>query len=212
MVSLTKKIDRLYIVVALLSAICLTTITMCLYNYFMSGQQDTREQKQCSPQTIYQPIYVTERQNTGTTQHQIRDMKVLTDPLYPAYNRTEFDTHNNVVDAIERKQLYNHTRENNDRFRLVAYLSSTTETMDAGGNNWKLMARQKDKNQGEFFMVPVDKNYDLKIMLNNDVVVGEKLRDVYTIPNQLTFKSPLLHTTPYSVVELPMTDFTSAYL
>jgi hypothetical protein len=116
------------------------------------------------------------------------------------------------VDAIERKQLHSNTRENNDRFRLVAYVSSSFETMDAGGNKWKLIARQLNRNQADFFLVPVDKNYDMKIMLNNDIVVGEKLRDVYSLPNQLTFKSPLLHNTPYDVVELPMTDFSSVYL
>jgi len=84
--------------------------------------------------------------------------------------------------------------------------------MDAGGNKWKLIARQLNRNQADFFLVPVDKNYDMKIMLNNDIVVGEKLRDVYSLPNQLTFKSPLLHNTPYDVVELPMTDFSSVYL
>jgi hypothetical protein len=148
---------------------------------------------------------------SNATNNQDRDRRVLNDPLYPAYNRSEYDIHNSVVDAIERKELYNSTRDNNDRFRLVAYVSSSVDTMDAGGNKWKLIARNKDRNQAEFYLVPVDKNYDMKIMLNNDNVVGERLRDVYTIPNKLTFKSPLLHETQYDVVELPMTDLTSTY-
>jgi hypothetical protein len=172
--------------------------------------------EQCA--IIQQPKLLTLEQQTSLQKsfprkhlEQERDMRVLNDPLYPAYNRSEYDIHNSVVDAIDRKQLYNNTREASDRFRLVAYVSSSIESQDAGGNKWKLMARQKDRNQAEFFLVPVDKNYDMKIMLNNDIVVGERLRDVYTIPKQLTFKSPLLNEQPYDVVELPMTDFTSLY-
>jgi hypothetical protein len=89
--------------------------------------------------------------------------------------------------------------------------STSSEEKDAGGNRWKLMAKARDRNNADFFMVPVDRNYDMKVMLDNNIVVGEKLRDIYTIPKQLVFNSPLLHTTPYEVVELPMTDFTQPY-
>jgi hypothetical protein len=204
MVSLTKKIDRLYIIIALLFAICLTTITMCIYFVYMKTSS-----AKCM--VIDRVTNRWHQAPSNATNNQDRDRRVLNDPLYPAYNRSEYDIHNSVVDAIERKELYNSTRDNNDRFRLVAYVSSSVDTMDAGGNKWKLIARNKDRNQAEFYLVPVDKNYDMKIMLNNDIVVGERLRDVYTIPNKLTFKSPLLHETQYDVVELPMTDLTSTY-
>jgi hypothetical protein len=206
MVSLTTKINRLYIIIALLFAVCLTTITMCLYSYFLQPHSTTK--KDC---VVVQYPQIQKVQEIRELPNHNRDMRVLTDPLYPAYNRSDYEIHNSVVDAIDKKQLYNQTQENNDRFRLVAYVSSSIDTMDAGGNKWKLLARQKNRNQAEFFLVPIDKNYDLKVMLNNENVIGEKLRDVYTIPNQLTFKSPLLHDTPYDVVELPMTDFTSIY-
>lgn len=51
----------------------------------------------------------------------------------------------------------------------------------------------------------------MKIMLNNEMLTGEKLRDLYTIPKQLTFKTPLLNETPYEVSEIPMNDFTNNY-
>lgn len=211
MVSLTSKVHRLYIIITVLFAVCLTTITMTLY--FVYFRVNNNETNKCiviqQQQEDVKPTY--KQMRSPNVQQQERDMRVLNDPLYPAYNRSEYDIHNSVVDAIERKQLYSNSRENNDRFRLVAYVSSSLDTMDAGGNKWKLVARRKDRNLAEFFLVPVDKNYDMKIMLNNDIVVGEKLRDIYSIPNQLTFKSPLLHNTPYDVVELPMTDFTSIY-
>jgi hypothetical protein len=140
-----------------------------------------------------------------------RDRRVLNDPLYPALNRSEFDVHNSVVEQIQKKNLYNTTQEFTDRFRLVAYVTNQDENKDSGGNTWKLMARQKNKNQGEFFLVPANNNYDMKIMLNNDILVGEKLRDIYTIPKQLSFKTPLLNETSYEVTEIPMNDFTNNY-
>lgn len=140
-----------------------------------------------------------------------RDRKVLNDPLYPALNRSEFDVHNSVVEQIQKKNLYNTTQEFTDRYRLVAYVTNQDANKDSGGNTWKLIARQRNKNQGEFFMIPANNNYDMKIMLNNDILVGEKLRDIYTIPKQLSFKTPLLNESPYEVTEIPMNDFTNDY-
>jgi hypothetical protein len=141
-----------------------------------------------------------------------RDRKVLNDPLYPALNRSEFDVHNSVVEQIQKKNLYNTTQEFTDRYRLIAYVTNQeSDKKDSGGNVWKLMGRSKDKNRGEFFMIPANNNYDMKIMLNNEMLVGEKLRDIYTIPKQLSFKTPLLNESPYEVSEIPMNDFTNNY-
>lgn len=142
-----------------------------------------------------------------------RDRQVLNDPLYPALNRSETHTHNNTVSLIDKKQLYNNTQEFSDRYRLVAYVSAQDkDKVDSGGNVWKLFGRQKNRNQAEFYMVPSNNNFDMKIMLNNDIIVGnDKLRDIYTIPNTLTFNSPLLNQTSYQVIELPMNDYTNMY-
>ena len=140
-----------------------------------------------------------------------RDRRVLNDPLYPALNRSEFDVHNSIVEQIQKKNLYNTTQEFTDRYRLVAYVTNQDTNKDSGGNTWKLLARQRNKNQGEFFMIPANNNYDMKIMLNNDMLVGEKLRDIYTIPKQLSFKTPLLNESPYEVTEIPMNDFANNY-
>ena len=214
MVSLTKKVDRLYIVIAVLSALCLTAITMCMYYIFFhtTKQCNVPTQVTCNikPHMLSHPVQNT-REGKVVSYGETRDLRVLNDPLYPPLNRSEYDIHNSVVDAIEQKQLYNTTRELTDRYRLVGYVTSSTDVQDAGGNKWKLMARQKDRNQAEFYMVPVDKNYDIKLMLTNDMVVGEKLRDIYTVPKQLKFNSPLLNGSTYEVTELPMTDFTTMY-
>lgn len=140
-----------------------------------------------------------------------RDTRVLTDPLYPALNRSDHQTHD-IMREQKGKYWYQASHQDTDRFRLVAYLSSSDEKTDTGGNRWKLFARQKDRNRAEFYMVPVDKNYDMKIAIKDDMIVGERLRDVYSVPKQLRFNSPLLNTSPYDVVELPMVDFSSRYV
>lgn len=141
-----------------------------------------------------------------------RDRRVLNDPLYPALNRSEFNTHQGIADKIKAKALYNNTQEFTDRYRLVGYVTSQdNDKKDSGGNVWKLMARQKDRNRADFYMIPANNNYDMKVMLNDDIIVGEKLRDVYTIPKQLSFKTPLLNENAYEVTELPMNDFTNSY-
>lgn len=167
------------------------------------------DDKVCMDKTTYHNL-VSHKQG-GNSASTSRDIRVLKDPLYPALNRSETDTHNSVVNAIEQKQLYNTSQEFTDRYRMVAYLTNSDNQKDSGGNVWKLMARQKNKNQAEFYLIPANNNYDVKIMLNNDMIEGEKLRDLYTLPNALTFKSPLLNNTPYTVTELPMTDFTNHY-
>lgn len=141
----------------------------------------------------------------------VRDRRVLADPLYPPLNRAESSVHNSVVQAIDAKQLYSNSRQFTDRYRLVGYLTNNDDKKDSGGNTWKLMARQKDRNRSEFYLVPSNNNYDMKIMVTDDIVKGDKLRDIYTIPKQLSFSSPLLNETPYEVTELPMNDFTNFY-
>lgn len=217
--TLSKQIYILYILVGVLFALLLTGLTMHLYFYL----QKYISTKNCVSQQATKPLSDTNErciviapnastQVTNSPHSQDRDMRVLKDPLYPALNRSEFDVHNSIVSAIDEKQLYQSSHNFNDRYRLVAYVTNTSnDEKDAGGNRWKLMAKQRDRNNADFFLVPVDRNYDMKVMLDNNIVVGERLRDTYTIPKQLVFNSPLLNTTPYEVVELPMTDFTQPY-
>ena len=41
-------------------------------------------------------------------------------------------------------------------------------------------------------------------------MVGERLRDTYSIPNELRFKSPMLNQSSYKFTEIPKADFGSA--
>ena len=92
---------------------------------------------------------------------------------------------------------------------MVGYLVG--KNTDAGGGNWKLFARQKDRNTSDFYMIPSNNNYDIKIYIKDEMVVGDRLRDVYTIPKQITFNSPMLDTTgSYEFVEIPKADLSSS--
>lgn len=138
-----------------------------------------------------------------------RDRQVLQDPLYPPLNRSDAVTQANTTSAIRTGQLYQNPNDTLDSFHLIGYLSSTEHDRDAGGNNWKLFGRMKDRNQGDYYILPANNNIDLKIALTNDIIVGERLRDLYTIPKELRFNSPMLNHGPYQVVEIPKSDLTS---
>jgi hypothetical protein len=133
-----------------------------------------------------------------------RDRLVLEDPLYPPESRSTDAATQDAMDAhMRNRDLYVPTNDPQDTFRLVGYLvSGETEQRDKGGNTWKLFARQKDRHNGEFYMMPADKNYDLKVPVKDDMVSGERLRDPYTIPDHITFKSPFLNETPYQYIPL----------
>lgn len=142
-----------------------------------------------------------------------RDYQVLHDPLYPPLNRTDAVNHKNMEVQVDRRNMYVPINDIGDQFRLVGYVVSDSQTKDQGGNSWKLFARQKDKNISEFYMSPSNNNYDIKIFITDDMVVGTRLRDLYTIPNEITFKHPMLNATVYKYIELPKNDLnTSRYM
>lgn len=140
-----------------------------------------------------------------------RDIRVLEDPLYPPLNRTDEPNFNAITTEVKRGDIYVPTNgAATDSYRLVGYLSNHDSVKDAGGNNWKLFGRMKDRYTGEYYISPVNNNIDLKIPLTNDIVVGDRLRDLYTLPREMRFKSPMLNTSVYEYTEIPKTDFTNA--
>jgi len=146
----------------------------------------------------------TNRNDTNDTV--VRDRKVLNDPLYPPLNRSDNKTHTELVNNITNRNMYIRTNDINDTYRLVGYVTNNSQEKDTGNNNWKLFARQKDRNISEFYMKPTDNNNDMKVPITDDIIVGDRLRDIYNIPSQLTFKSPLFNKDPYNVVEVPKAD------
>ena len=142
---------------------------------------------------------------------EIRDQRVISDPLYPPLNRTDKHTFEQVALQTSVRNINVPTADMGDSYRLVGYLTCKDPYKDAGGNNWKLLARQKNRHESDFYMIPTNKDYDVKVPLTPEVVVGTRLRDVYTIPNELTFNSPMLNKTPYDFIEIPKTSFADRY-
>lgn len=143
---------------------------------------------------------------TGRDETVIRDRRVLNDPLYPPLNRSDNRTHAELANNIANRNMYIRTNDLADTYRLVGYVTNNSDDRDTGNNSWKLFARQKDRHISEFYMKPTDNNNDMKVPITDDIIVGDRLRDIYNIPKQITFKSPLFNKDPYNVVEVPKAD------
>ena len=137
----------------------------------------------------------------------VRDYRVLNDELFPPINRSDTNNHTKLTNNVINRSMYIKTNNINDTYRLVGYVTNNSNEKDTGNNNWKLFARQKDRHLSEFYMTPTNNNDDVKISITDDIILGSKLRDMYAIPNIITFNSPMLNTTPYQVVEIPRNDF-----
>ena len=138
-----------------------------------------------------------------------RDLKVLKDPLYPALARADRGAFEGVANLTYQREINVPTRPSYDTFRLVGYLSNE----DDKNGSWKLMARTRDRNKAEFYLIPTNNKIDMKIQIGDDMVSGEKLRDIDTIPNKIAFDTPLLSKTPYTFTEIPKADLvTPEYL
>lgn len=140
-----------------------------------------------------------------------RDRMVLDDPLYPPINRTDRRTFESVVHETNKRNINIPMKDIGDSYRLVGYIVNKDDSKDAGGNSWKLMARQKDRHEADFYMIPTNKDLDVKVPLTTDVVVGQRLRDLYTIPKEMQFKSPMLNNSTYEFVEIPKSSFSDSY-
>lgn len=197
-----KEFRKIMLILAVSGIVILLSISIYLI-------VSTRQSKQTCP-VLSCPIPTkTYEVITPLEQAPNRDRKVLDDPLYPPLARTDEQTFNSVVREVNQGNLYQNPVDSLDSFRLVGYLSSTDSVKDAGGNNWKLMARMKDRQHGEYYIIPANNNIDLKIPLTPDIVVSERLKDVYTLPKEMRFRSPMLNDGVYQYTEIPKTDFSS---
>ena len=120
---------------------------------------------------------------------QARDHAVLSNPLYPPLNRQAL--------------------HENDTYRLLGYVVNEESCEDS----WHLYGRKKNNNQGEFYLKPSNRNTDLKIPLTNDIINTRysRLRDIYTLPDNLVIEHPLFQGHQYSVIEFPQHNFDSIY-
>lgn len=183
------------------SKICMTLAQ------FEAMKQETKQTASCKQEIVVKEKNTVDFKSMDVDV-EMRDKQVIMDPLYPPLNRTDAQTHRGL------KQMLAPGDVPRDTFRLLGYLKSTNtvDKKDAGGDTWKLFGRMKDRHMGEFYITPANTQDDIKIPLSSEIIKGERLRDVYTIPSQITFNSPLLHTTPYMFVELPKADLPSHYM
>jgi hypothetical protein len=98
-----------------------------------------------------------------------------------------------------RKEINVPTRIYNDSYRQIGYLTNDDDPV----KTWKVIGKQSERNRGQFYIIPTNTNYDMKIQLTDDIMVGQKLKDVDNLPSEVQFKTPLLAATPYVLTELP---------
>lgn len=141
-----------------------------------------------------------------------RDRRVLEDPLYPPLNRTIHPVAEANQTLVQQRALQQPTRTGTDvdTFRLLGYFVNSENKTDV----WKLFGRQlySRGSQGTFYVMPTDRNNDVKIPLDsNSDIVEPRLRDLYNLPNEVRFKHPMFSpTATYQFVELKSGDPVSA--
>lgn len=175
-----------------------------------SNQSTSQSTNQSTSQNTNQSTSQSTRASADLTD--IRDRRVIADPLYPPLNRSDRYTFETTVDQTNARNINVPTNDYGDSYRLVGYLVCKDQTKDAGGNNWKLMARQKNRHESDFYIIPTNRDYDVKVPLTPEVVVGTRLRDLYSIPSQISFNSPMLNQEPYDFIEIPKTTFDPRYI
>lgn len=188
-------------------------VTINTQNPIINKENDLKkvdENKVCMSLSEYEKLkYKQTTEPTTPSKAQERDYRVLNDQLYPPLNRTDTVTQQMLEKNIDSRNMYVPTNDKMDNYRLIGYLVNKDQEKDAGGNNWKLFARQKDRNTSDFYMIPANNNYDVKIHITDDMVKGDRLRDVYSVPNNINFSSPMLNTSSYEYVEIPKADLSS---
>jgi hypothetical protein len=144
--TLRQQVSTLKLIVMALSIV----LILCVLYYYQIRQSTSESQKKDDKVCLRLSDYNKLLQSPGQQQQRVtlsssnatinpasdRDIRVLKDPLFPAINRSETDTHNRTIDAINRKQLYTRTQDFTDRYRMVAYVTNPDDKKDSGGNVW----------------------------------------------------------------------------
>ena len=170
------------------------------------SEYETNNDSICMTQKQYDNITKSKLPVANRNDTIVRDYRVVKDDLFPPFNRSDNNTHTELTNNIINRSMYVNTNNVNDTFRLVGYVTSSDQNKDSGNNNWKLFGREKDRHFSEFYMTPTNNNNDVKIFLSDNIIVGDRVRDIHSIPNNITFKSPMLNESPYEVVEIPKQD------
>lgn len=177
------------------------------------GKDEKDEIPVQQPYPVQQPIFVSQPVATVRSVDVIgkRDEAVISDSLYPPIDRMPRP----LADEYLRHKLNGtfgySTRDNADTYRMVGYLINSVDRAD----KWNIFGRQKYRgsNQGEYYAIQQCNSHGpcTKIVLCDDIITTNKLRDYYNLPSTITFNSPLFATTPYDVVQLKTTIDYSPY-
>lgn len=198
-------IGCIVVVISLVTAVIVVKLRSCPKDYVCMHKTSFKHMQRINKPKKH---HILQQYTLATPQ---RDTQVLTDPLYPPLNRTDRGTFESVVRETNARNINIHIKDIGDSYRLIGYLINKDVAKDTGGNNWKLMARMKDRNEADFYLIPTNKDFDVKVPLTPNMFAGQRLRDIYTIPKEVTLKSPLLNATPYEFVELPKGSFSDSY-
>lgn len=174
-------------------------------NKMYSDKYYTYLLKSLSTKKVKDPVKITETKINIARPIDIireRDKAVIHDTLYPPVDRMSRPIADEYLKYKMDGVFGVNTRDTSDTFRLVAYLINSVDRAD----KWNVFGRQKYRgsNQGEYYIVQQCNSHGpcSKIMLTDDIILNNQLRDYYNLPSTITFKSPLLDTTPYDVVQL----------
>lgn len=145
-----------------------------------------------------------------------RDRLVDEDRLYPPYDRNTMGVTKEYYPEKLAGTFNTATRESDDEFRHIGYMSNSGSKQDQGGNVWKLYGRETYRGSGtaEFYVVPANKNYDIKLFINNAMLQtsSERIRGIYDVPSTLSLNHPMFSREPYHIELLPKSDLQSRYL
>ena len=139
------------------------------------------------PATIYQDAAIN------------RDRAVLSDQLYPPQDRMDRVSYNELRKRVIARDMYVATQDIGDTYRLLGYLTGEFQEP-----RWKLFGRQRDRNNGEFYVVSTDKTVDLKLPLRG-IKSSPRLTRTDSLPDSITFQHAILGGS-YTIVHLPQGD------
>lgn len=135
-----------------------------------------------------------------------RDRRVRSDVMYPPLGRTERPAADMVYTKLG---LFNYpTRGSPDTYRPIALAKDT-----ASGTIYHLMGRQKyyGSSLGEYYLATTDRESAVKIPVE-DKQTEPRLRDIYNVPEEITFTDGVYEGKTFKLHELPKSDFQSEYI
>lgn len=206
-----KTFRMILISIAILSIFILSAIAI---KYFLFTEKNTenKEDKICMSVREYNKINnkVNTQNLRETDSVANRDIKVVSDPLYPPLNREDAGNFNAVRKEVEQHNMYVSLNDINDSYRLLGYLTySEPEPIDKGGNSWQLFGRMKNRNNADFYIISTNNNYNMKIPLTSEIMNNKRF-DLYNIPTEMQFNYPMLNRGIYNFLEIPKTDYSSS--